>query len=220
MQPIAKILREVFMKKLLCLFFVIFLIAGSVYAASGRIIFNVYGNGINLPENSFTDQESLYKMYFEAKAAFKIWTNLYVWASHGYLPIHDEWTGWSSKNSFAKDISVERTLGKRIVAGGLGYYAGFLRKDQFAMRFDAGVCSITNNIDQETSDIHSNQLMHSETTKQAAIGLRGNLAITYGFYKKFFAEISGGYMYVYDTIDDVRTNLGGWVLQLGLGINL
>ncbi len=208
------------MKKSLSLVFFIVLISGSLFPADGRIIFNIYGDGIQVPENKFTDQESMYKIYFEAKAALKVWTNLYGWASFGYLPIHEEWTGWSSKNSFEKDIQVERTLGKRVISGGLGYYAGFLRKDQFAVRLEGGVCSITNRIGLDTSDLATGRLLLSESAQQSAIGLRGSLAFTYGFYKNVFAELSAGYMYAIDSIDEVKTNLGGWVLQLGLGINL
>jgi hypothetical protein len=216
----SQILREVFMKKSLSLVFFLILICGSLFPADGRIIFNIYGDGINVPENDFTDQESLYKVFFEAKAAVKVWTNLYGWASYGYLPIHEEWTGWNSKNSFEKDIQVERRLGKRVISGGLGYYAGFLQKDQFAVRLDVGVCSITNRVEKETSALDTRRLLISETAQQSALGLRGTLAFTYGFYKNFFAELSGGYLYAVDTIDDVKTNLGGWVLQVGLGINL
>jgi hypothetical protein len=208
------------MKKLLCLVFVGVLISGSVFAAGGKIILNVYAEGLSLPKNNFTGQESQYRIFFEAKAAVKVWGNIYLWASHGYFPISDDWTGWDSKNSFTKDISVERTLGKRIISGGIGYFAGFFEKDQFALRVEAGACSITNNISTTTSSIDKGEALLVETTSQAGIGLRGNLSVTYGLYKNIFAELSGGYMYVTDKIDDVRTDLGGWHLELGLGINL
>lgn len=208
------------MKKSLCLVLLVFLITGSVYAAGGKIIFNVYGDFLSMGKNNFTGQEKQSKIYFEAKAAVKFWRNLYLWGSHGYFPIRENWTGWNSKNSFAKDISVERTLGKRIVSGGCGFFAGFFEKEQFAARAEIGVCSITNDIDTATSRLDTDQLILNQTARQAAIGLRGNLSFTYGLYKNLFAELSGGYMYVSDKIDDVRTNLGGWHLQLGFGINL
>ena len=208
------------MKKSLCLVLLVFLISGSVFASGKKIIFNVYGDCLSLAQNNFTGQDSQYRVFFEVKAAVAVSGNFYLWASHGYFPIHDDWTGWDSKDSFEKDISVERTLAKRIMAGGLGYFAGYFEKDQFALRAEVGVCSIANDIDQTTSSLGTSKLLLSETAKQAGIGVRGNLAVTYGLYKNIFAELAGGYMYATDTIDDVRTNLGGWHLQLGFGINL
>jgi hypothetical protein len=208
------------MKKALGLFFIVLFFSGFAFAAGGKLIFNIYGNGLDLPANSYTGQKSQYKIYFEAKAAVEVRGNMYLWASHGYFPLRDDWTGWDSKNSFAKDISVERKLAKRILSGGIGYFAGYLEKDQFALRAEIGVCSITNNIDTATSNLETNELILAETAKQAAIGLRGNLAFTYGLYKNIFAELSVGYMYAIDKIDNVKTNLGGLHLQLGLGINL
>ena len=117
---------EVCMKKSLCSVLLLFLFSGSAFAAGGKLIFNLYGNCMDLPANSLTGQDSQYKIYFEAKAAYLVRGNLYLWASHGYFPLHDSWTGWSSKNSFDKDISVERTLAKRIISGGCGFFAGYL----------------------------------------------------------------------------------------------
>ena len=56
--------------------------------------------------------------------------------------------------------------------------------------------------------------------KQSGIGVRGDLALTYGLYKSIFGEVEVGYMYASDKIDGVRSNLGGFHLALGLGIRL
>jgi len=208
------------MKKSLCLVFVFLLFSGVAFAAGGKLIFNLYGNCLDLPANSFTGQDSQYKVFFEAKAAYMVQGNLYVWAGHGYFPLRDSWTSWSSKNSFASDIRVKRTLAKRIISGGCGFFAGYLEKDQIAVRAEIGICSIANVIDTTVSDIETDELLRAREDRQAGIGVRGNLAFTYGLYKNIFAELSVGYMYASDKIDGVRTNLGGLHLQLGLGINL
>jgi len=208
------------MKKSLCLVFVVLLTSGSAFAAGGKLIFNLYGNCLDLPANNFTGQASQYKIYFEAKAAFAFSGNLYLWASGGYFPLRESWAGWSSKNVFTSDINVERKLGKKIMSGGIGFFAGYLEKDQLAVRTELGICAIANNIDSTTGDTGTNEFLHAETAKQSGIGVRGNLAFTYGIYKNIFTELSLGYMYAADTIDSVRTNLGGFHLQLGLGINL
>ena len=208
------------MKKSLCLVFIVLLFSGYAFAAGGRLIFTLYGNVLDLPANSFTGQDNQYKVYFEAKAAYMVRGNLYMWASHGYCPLHDSWTGWSSKNSFVQDISVERTLAKRIISGGCGFFAGYFEKNQIAVRMEIGICSIANDIDTTTSHIDTKEVLLAEMAKQAGIGVRGNLAFTYGLYKHIFGELSMGYMYASKKIDDVRSNLGGFHLQLGLGINL
>jgi hypothetical protein len=208
------------MKKSLCLVFIVLLTSGFAFAAGGKLIFNLYGNCMDLPANSYTGQASQYKIFFEAKAAVAFSGNLYLWASHGYFPLRDSWPGWNSKNSFSSDLNVERKLGKKIISGGCGFFAGYLKKDQIAVRGEIGICAITNDIDTTTSSTGTNALLRSETAKQAGVGVRGNLAFTYGLYKNIFGELSVGYMYASDKIDNVRTNLGGLHLQLGLGINL
>lgn len=208
------------MKKSLCLVFVVLLTSGFAFAAGGKLIFNLYGNFMDLPVNNYTGQASQYKIFFEAKAAYAISGNTYLWASHGYFPLRDSWAGWNSKNSFVSDIQVERTLGKKIISGGCGFFAGYLEKDQIAVRGEIGICAIDNDIVTTTSKTDTNAFLYDETAKQAGIGVRGNLAFTYGFYKNIFGELSVGYMYASDKIDNVRTNLGGFHLQLGLGINL
>ena len=208
------------MKKLAGLVLAVFLFSGVVTASDGRFIFNLYSNYLSLPANSFTNQTSQQKIFFEAKAAVAVSGNIYLWASHGYFPLRDSWTGWESKGSFAKDISTERTLAKRIIAGGCGVFLGFFEQNQFAIRAEMGICSIRNQIDATVSDIATASFIRSEESRQSGIGLRGNLAFTYGIYKSIFAELSGGYMYAADKIDNVRTNLGGFHLSLGLGMRL
>jgi hypothetical protein len=206
------------MKKSLGFVCTVFLTSSLAFAAGEKFIFSLYGNCLNLAENSFTDQASQNKVFFEAKAAVAVKGNLYLWASHGYFPLRDNWTGWDSKRSFAKDIHVERTLGKKIVSGGLGYYAGYLQQNQYAVRAEIGVCSIRNDIESTISDINTAEFLRTEAGRQTGIGARGNLAVTYGLYQNVFAEIAAGFMYASDKIDDVRSNLGGFHLAVGLGI--
>lgn len=208
------------MKKPLGLVLLILLFSSMATAAGNRVILTLYGNYLNLPANSFTNQASQNKIFFEAKAAVAVSGNIYLWASHGYFPLHDSWTGWDSKSSFAKDINADRTLAKRIISGGCGVFMGYFEQGQFAVRTEIGICGITNVIDSTIRNIATTEFIRSEESRQSGIGVRANLAFTYGLYKNIFAEISGGYMYASDKIDGVRTNLGGFHLALGLGIQL
>ncbi len=208
------------MKKSLGVVLLVFLFSASAFAAGGKLIFNLYGDCLALPANNFTGQAKQFKVFYEAKAAFLLTGNLYVWGSHGYFPLHESWADWSSKNVFNQDINVERTVAKRIIAGGLGFFAGYLHEQQFAVRVEAGICSIANDIDKSISDITSNALLRTETVRQAGIGLRANLAFTYGLYKDIFGELAVGYMHATATVDNISSRLGGWHLQIGLGIYL
>src|SRR5512137_2421726 len=118
------------MKKLAGLVFAVILFSGIVSASERRFIFNLYSNYLSLPANSFTSQDSRQKLFLEAKAAVAVSGNLYLWASHGYFPVRDSWKSWDSKDSFAQDINTERTLNKRIIAGGCGVYMGFFEPNQ------------------------------------------------------------------------------------------
>jgi hypothetical protein len=208
------------MKKLAGLGFAVLLFAGTVSAAGGRVILTLYGNCLDLAKNKFTQQESRYKAFFEAKAAVAVSGNLYIWASHGYFPLRDSWKDWEKKSSFNPDVRVERTLAKRIIAGGCGVYIGYFEPHQFAIRAEAGICSVHNAIDSTVKDIETTGLIRAEEAKQAGIGARGGLAVTYGLTKRVFSELSAGYLYAAKKIDDVRSNLGGLYLALGLGIKL
>lgn len=212
--------KEAFMKKPIGLVLLVLLFSGIATAAGDRVILTLYGNYLNLAENNFTGQASQSKVFFEAKAAVAISGNIYLWASHGYFPLRDSWTGWDSKNSFDADISMKRTLAKRVIAGGCGFFAGYFEEKQIAIRTEVGICSISNDIESIISKIDTNIRLRSDSAKQSGIGVRGNLAFTYGLYKNIFAEASIGYMYASDKIDDVRSNLGGFHLALGLGIQL
>jgi hypothetical protein len=208
------------MKKLMVLVFAVLLFAGTVSASGGKLILNLYGTALNVAKNNFTDQASRTKAFFEVKAAYAVSANLYVWVSHGSFPLRDSWKSWEKKSSFAEDITVERTLSKRVIAGGCGFFVGYFEPGQFAVRAEAGVCSIANAIDSRVSFIEPEQFIRSEEASQWAPGGRANLSFTYGLYKNIFAEASLGFMYAPDKIDGERSNLGGFHLALGLGMQL
>ncbi|MBN2347063.1 MAG: hypothetical protein JXO51_11815 [Candidatus Aminicenantes bacterium] len=208
------------MKKLAALVCTALVCAGALSASGGRIILNMYGNYLDMAKNDFTGQEGQGKVFFEAKAAVAVSGNLYLWASHGYLPMRDGWDGWDSKGSFNPDIRVERALGKRMIAGGCGFFVGYFEPRQIGVRVEAGICSVHHAIAATVREIGTSQFIRDEKSSQAAIGLRGSLSVTFGLVKSLFAEASAGYAYAPDKVDDVRSNLGGLHLALGVGIRL
>jgi hypothetical protein len=208
------------MKKLMVVISAVLLFSGAASAAGGRLIFNLYGNRLDMAANKFTGQKSMNRTYFEAKAACAVSGNIYLWASHGYFPVRDSWKSWEKKGSFAPDILTDRTLAKRVISGGAGLYIGYFEPGQLGVRVEAGLCHIGNAIDSSVSDIASGRHLRTATASQRGIGARGNLSFTYGLYKSVFAELAAGYLYAADKIDEVRSKLGGFQVALGLGIQL
>ena len=139
------------MKKLMVLVFALFLLANTVSASRGKAIVNLYGTTLSVAANSFTSQDSRYKTFFEVKAAYAVSGNLYLWASHGYFPMRDSWKAWEKKSSFLEDSNVERTVAKRVIAGGCGFFIGYFEPGEFAVRVEAGACSIDNAIESTVS---------------------------------------------------------------------
>lgn len=208
------------MKKLAALFVVALLCSAVLPAAGGRAILNLYGTGLKVAQNNFTEQERRDKAYFEVKAAVAISGNFYLWASHGYFPMRDSWKDWDKKGSFDPDLDVERKLGKRIIAGGCGVYMGYFEPRQFAVRAEAGVCHVANDITTVSSYVADGETLSTLETRQRAFGGRASLAFTYGFYRSVFAELALGYTVAPSKTDGKRSNLGGVHVALGLGIQL
>ncbi len=206
------------MKRMVLSLGAILLFAGALTASETKFIFTLQTNYLNVANNAFTSQTGKKKIYAEGKAAVTIYQNLYLWGSYGAFPIHDTLTQWSSKAAFDADISIARVLEKRVISGGIGFFIGYLEPQELSVKTEIGVCSITNVIDWTFTNIVTDTIVKSDEAKQAGVGLRGNLGVTYGLFKNLFAEISIGYMYSADTINGVKSKLGGLHYGLGLGI--
>ncbi len=204
------------MKRELILILVIFL--SSVFISAQSVILSVSGNRISIAD---IEDETLYggTRYFpEGKIALRLKGNVYLWGSLGFFSSQYDWEEWSNKGVVAADVQGENVLDKLIISGGLGYYVGFLRKNDISIRFEVGACRITNSIELSKSMIRTNETVSVEEQKEAGLGIRGNLGVTYGIYKNFFAEVTGGYLFATDKVEDKRVKLGGFQVTMGLGI--
>lgn len=204
------------MKRKLILILVIFL--SSVFTSAQNVMLSVSGNRISIADS---EDEALYggTRYFpEGKIAFRLKGNIYLWGSLGFFSTRYDWEEWSNKGVVAADTQGENVLDKLIISGGLGYYVGFLRKNDISIKFEAGVCRITNSIELSKNIIRTNETVSVEEQKEAGIGIRGNLGITYGLRKNLFAEVTAGYLFASDKVDDKRVKLGGFQLTMGLGL--
>jgi hypothetical protein len=204
------------MKRKLIFTLVVFL--GSVFISAQNVMLSVSGNRISIAD---PDDKTLYggSSYFpEGKLAFRIKGNFYLWGSLGFFSTRYNWEEWSNKGVIEADVDGKNVLDKLIISGGLGYYVGFLRKNDITIKFEAGVCRITNSIKLTKNMMPTNETVSAEEQKESGIGIRGNLGITYGIHKNLFAEVTAGYLFAADKVDDQRIKLGGFQLTMGLGL--
>ena len=204
------------MKRKLILLLVILLT--SVFIPAQNVILSVSGSRISIADS---EDKLLYggTGYFpEGKIALRFKGNVYLWGSLGLLSTSYDWREWSNKGVVEADIQGENVLDKLIISGGLGYYLGFLRKSDFSIRFELGACRISNSIELSKNTIRTNEPDSVEEQKEAGLGIRGNVGVTYGIYKNLFVEVSGGYLFATDKVDKKRVKLGGLQLAMGLGL--
>jgi len=204
------------MKRKLIVILVIFL--SSVSISAQNVILSVSGSRISIAD---TEDKALYggTGYFpEGKLAFRLKGNFYLWGSLGFFSTRYDWQEWSNKGVVAADVQGKNVLDKLIISGGLGYYLGFLRQNDISIKFELGVCRISNSIELSKNMIATNESVSVEHQKEAGIGIRGSVGVTYGIYKNLFAEVTGGYLFATDKVDDKRVKLGGLQLTMGLGL--
>lgn len=205
------------MKRILLLAAVIFLCSTILSAGGPKVAIIIQGNYYTISDKNFKKEYEETRFFPEAKLNASIFGNFYLWGSYGSFPSSLNWTEWSNKGVIEADIDGERIVDKRIIAGGLGFFAGYIAENDFAVKVEAGVCSITNTLESTLTEIDSGAFVGSETEKQSGIGVRANLGVTYGLFKRLFSELSFSYMYASDKIDGTRIKLGGLQLSVGLG---
>ena len=206
------------MKRVLFLIVVIVLLSGILSASGTKFTFTIYGNYLTIEDDDFKRLYGGKKYYPEGKISVAIFGNLYLWGSYGFFPSRYNWTEWSNKGLVLPDIEGERTADKRIMSGGVGFFAGYIRPSDFSLKIVVGICNITNAIESMRNFIDTNEFIDSFEEKQSATGIRGRLGVTYGLYKKLFSELSVSYMYAADKVNDSRVNLGGLQVSVGLGL--
>ncbi len=187
-------------------------------AAKTKLILTVDGNYLQVAKNNYTEQAGQGKLFAEGKIAVTFFQNMYVWAGYGSLPLRDSVTEWSGKGAFEKDIWVDRTVTKRVASAGIGYFVGYLRQSQFAVKLELGVCRIANTIDGSLLDIDTREFIRSRSEKQTGTGYRFSLGGTYGLFRNLFAGVTVGVLYAGKSLDSVRSNLGGLQMAVGLGL--
>ncbi|MCP5051287.1 MAG: hypothetical protein GY940_29245 [bacterium] len=196
----------------------VFIFSSSMMVSAKSFTFVIGGNYLSIANEDYETDYGKKKYFPEGKLTLRFTGNLYLWGSFGLLRSKNTWTQWSNKGIPEADVDGKSIADKTVIAGGLGFYVGYIQPGQFSIKLEAGVCSITDDIEDTVSFIDTSQVIGVINKKMSGVGFKGNFGITYGLFKDIFMEFSVGYLYASDKIDDNRVNLGGLRASLGIGL--
>ncbi len=198
--------------------FILLILLTSVFVFAENFMVTLYCDFLSVADTGYKEEYGGRKFFPEVQIAFRIKGNIYLWGSCGFLPARDSWNEWSNKGVVESDVEVKNTSKKIFFSGGLGYYVGYIAKNDIAIKAELGFCSTIHSIEIAANQTTTNELLRSEESKDSGIGIKGNLGVTYGILKNVFAEASIGYLYVWSKVNDEIINAGGFRLAIGLGM--
>lgn len=204
------------MRKALFILWLIWLL--SITSMAKRVIISIRGNYLSGTDSSYKNLYEGKKYFPEGKIAFSFTGNLYVWANYGLLPASAEWSDWSNKEVIDPDLNVKTKSTKHFMSGGIGFRLGYLNPGEISIKLEAGMCKIRHREITKEYKIGSDKGTERGNRTTSGIGFHVELGVTYGLIKNIFAEISAGYLYATDKINEESVKLGGFKLGLGIGI--
>lgn len=204
------------MKKTLVIMCAVILL--SVGVSAKNLMFSIDGSYMSVLDTTFKDLYGGKKYFPEAKLSVKFTGNLYFWGSFGFSTSSYTWKEWSNKGVPVADRDGKSVANKFMYSGGLGYYVGYVTPGNFAIKLELGACNISNKYKDTTTRIADKQIVKQETKQENGLGFRGNFGVTYGLYKHVYSEMTIGYLYATDKVDDTTIKLGGLRLSLGIGL--
>ena len=206
------------MRKKLIFVLAIFLVSLPVLAENVMITLQL--NRLSIANSPYKDLYGSPKYSPEGKISVRMFGNIYLWGSFGYISSSYNWDDWSHKGIAQPDLEGENILERLIFSGGLGYYMGYMGRGQLSIKFELGACGINHGTETNLRTASPREIISSSTQKDTGFGGRVNFGITYGLLKNIFGVVEIGFMYVPDTIDDKTSTLGGFRLSTGIGLVL
>jgi hypothetical protein len=211
-------------KKRTSLGLVFFLFAFSLFAINPdfefkRKLFHVTlkGHLLQSPDDNYSDMYGADQYAPEIKFGIRISGHLYSWAGYGLITAKGQWLEWSHKSLIDPDLRWEIKSQKHAFSLGIGYYVGLDEPGEFSIKSEVGVCFVINQEDARNYQIDTGTEVDSSSESVNSIGITGELGVLYGLLSNLYAEISVGYLYARETIDDVKILLGGLKFSAGLG---
>jgi len=203
------------MKRLLICVLILFL-SWTCFSAENLTIY-LGGNYLSPSDDYFKTLYGDTKYFPEGKISLRLYGNIYLWGSFGFLKASYKWNEWSNKGLINPDLRGVSEVDKMIISGGVGYFVGYLRPRELSIKIEAGICNIQNSIETSKKQLSGETVAYIER-KESGIGFRGNFGVTYGLLKHLYSEVSIGVLWASDKIGDDNIKLGGFQASLGLGL--
>ena len=196
----------------------VLLLASSVTLSAKSFTIVIGGNYLSIADEDFENNYGKKQYFPEGKLTLRFSGNLYLWGSYGWLRDQYTWVEWSNKGVPLADVDGKSVVNKTVIAGGLGFYVGYLKPAQFAIKMEAGIASIKDDVENTKVLMTTNELLNQDDSKFSGIGYKASLGVTYGLFKNVFAELTLGYLHASDKVGDDTIKLGGLRASLGLGL--
>jgi hypothetical protein len=151
---------------------------------------NIYGSGLFLPEIT---------------AGFKFFRDFYVWGGYGYF----------SKSGATTPHEYEAKLEQKFLSLGFGYNGNL--SIIFGWKAEVGVVHVSFREEMSIKDENSS-LEKSFEESSKSLGVKINSAGILKITDRLYTEISIGYLFASDTINEIYIKLGGLRTGIGLGL--
>lgn len=166
-----------------------------------KFFISIAGNYMIPSENSFSDIYGNGMIGPEIRAGYKLFRTLYLWGGYGFFSKKGTWSPDENK--------VVQTKWKQdFLSLGLGYNLNI---------------SIKLDCKAEVGVIYANYTEkwlepENDSVSVKAVGVRIGGAGVFKISDRLFTELSVGYLFASDTIDDISIKLGGLRTGIGLGL--
>jgi hypothetical protein len=164
-------------------------VTGNYRVPWGENFKDFYGSGIFAPE---------------IKAGYKFYRGFYLWGGYGFFSRSGE------SNVFKEPTKWQQEF----LSMGLGYYENLSIK--FGWKAEVGVLYVW--YTEEMSQIEEGEVVKTFSESGNAMGVRIGGAGIFKFSNRLYTEISLGYLFADDTINEIDIKLGGLRAGIGLGL--
>lgn len=187
---------------ILMVFFLLFHVGVDCFACEGRggdtrgrLMLVVSGNFLSPTDDGFRAIYSKGVVYPGLKAGYRVSRSIYLWAGYGFFSIKSE----------TPVLRLDTQATQHFLSAGLGYMFHISPKIDYI-----GELGIFSGGYREES--------MGEVLKGSALGFALNNGLLFRLNRRFYVELSLGYLTASDTVEDVKIKLGGIRTGLGLGV--
>lgn len=182
------------MKKYCGIILIIMLLSGSLLAADYSLYFDLSGCYLASPDENFRSFYGEDSFFPELTAGIRVFGDFFLWAGYGFL----------SSKSITDYLQEEVKARQSYLSGGLGYRS--MITDDFGFKVTLGALQAA----------YKEEGMDTEVSG-SVLGFRADAGIIM-YLGKVYVELSNGYIYARDDVNDQKIKLGGYRVGLTFGI--